>query len=180
MPDFLASHPKTLAFVQAPKPTASSFGREKYFGVNAFKLVAADGKETFVRYRFVPEASEDYVEETALKDKSPNFLFDEVRELVTKGPIGFKLLAQIAEERDPTNDATIHWPEERQIVELGSIKLDNLVENDSEEQRKIIFDPIPRVDGVEASDDPLLDVRATVYLISGRERRAANDAVNTV
>ena len=30
-----------------------------------------------------------------------------------------------------------------------------------------------RVEGVEASDDPLLDVRAAVYLISGKGRRAA-------
>jgi len=50
------------------------------------------------------------------------------------------------------------------------------VEHNAEEQKKIIFDPIPRIDGVEASLDPLLDIRAAVYLISGRERRAANVA----
>lgn len=178
--DFLDSHPKALAFVQAPKPTTSSFGREKYFGVNAFKFIAADGKQTFVRYCIVPEAGEDYLDEAALKDKSPNFLFDEVSELVKKGPIRFTLLAQVAEEGDPTNDATIHWPEERKIVKLGTIELNDLVENDPEEQRKIIFDPVPRVEGVEPSDDPLLDVRAGVYLISGRERRAVDDAAKMV
>jgi len=35
-------------------------------------------------------------------------------------------------------------------------------------------DPIPRVDGIEASADPLLELRAAVYLISGRRRRAAS------
>jgi len=40
----------------------------------------------------------------------------------------------------------------------------------------IIFDPIPRVDGIDASDDPLLELRA-VYLLSGRRRRAAPEAV---
>jgi catalase len=176
VPDFLGSHPAALAFVQAPKPTTSSFAREKFFGVNAFRLIAADGKETFVRYRIVPDTGEDYLDEGALENKSPNFLFDEVPELVEKGPIRFNLRAQIAQEGDPTNDATVRWPEERETVELGTIKLDGLVENDAEEQRKIIFDPIPRVDGVEPSDDPLLDARAAVYLISGRERRAANNA----
>jgi catalase len=29
------------------------------------------------------------------------------------------------------------------------------------------------VDGIEASDDPLFELRAAVYLISGRRRRAA-------
>jgi len=42
----------------------------------------------------------------------------------------------------------------------------------AKEQKKKIFDPIPRVEGVGASSDPLLEMRATVYLISGRERRA--------
>jgi catalase len=175
VPDFLASHPKTLAFVQAPKPTPSNFGHEKFFGVNAFNFVATDGKETFIRYRIVPEAGEDHLDEAALKDKGPNFLFDGVPELVKRGPVVFKLLAQVAEEGDPTNDATVHWPEERKIVELGTIKLDEVVDNNLEEQRKIIFDPIPRVNGIEPSDDPLLDIRAGVYLISGRERRAASD-----
>jgi catalase len=42
------------------------------------------------------------------------------------------------------------------------------------QQKHIIFDPIPRVDGIAASADPLLELRAAVYLISGRRRRAAN------
>jgi hypothetical protein len=32
---------------------------------------------------------------------------------------------------------------------------------------------IPRLSGIEPSDDPLLELRAAVYLISGRGRRAA-------
>jgi catalase len=41
------------------------------------------------------------------------------------------------------------------------------------EQQRLIFDPIPRVDGIEASADPLFEPRANVYLMSGRRRRAA-------
>lgn len=172
--DFLASHPSAQKFVDAPKPAPSSFDREKFFGVNAFKLVNAEGKETYVRYRIVPVAGEDHLDEAALKGKSDNYLFEEVPEVLKKGPIGLKFLAQVAEPGDVTNDATVHWPESRQIVELGTFHLEGLVDNDAEEQRKIIFDPIPRVKGVEPSDDPLLNVRAGVYLLSGRERRAAH------
>jgi hypothetical protein len=39
--------------------------------------------------------------------------------------------------------------------------------------QRIIFDPIPRVDGIEPSADPLLEFRAAIYLLSGRERRVA-------
>ena len=39
-------------------------------------------------------------------------------------------------------------------------------------QRKMIFDPVPRVDGIDPSGDPLTDVRSEIYLLSGRRRRA--------
>jgi catalase len=71
------------------------------------------------------------------------------------------------------DDATAHWPETRPVVELGKLALTGTVADDAGEQRHIIFDPIPRVDGIEASADPLLELRAAVYLISGRRRRSA-------
>ena len=37
---------------------------------------------------------------------------------------------------------------------------------------KIIFDPVPRVDGIESAGDPLTEVRSDLYLLSGRRRRA--------
>ena len=43
-------------------------------------------------------------------------------------------------------------------------------------EQTTIFDPIPRVAGIEPSDDPLLELRAAVYLISGRRRRKAEVA----
>ncbi|KAF3066572.1 Catalase-related peroxidase [Daldinia childiae] len=171
--EYLASHPKALAFIQAPKPTPASFGKEKYFGVNAFKFVAADGTETFIRYRIVPSAGEAYLDEAALKDKTPSFLYDGVPELLKSGPIVFKLTAQVAESGDITDDNTAKWPEERRVVELGTIELQSVVDDQAAQQKRIIFDPIPRVEGVEASADPLLEVRAGIYLISGRERREA-------
>ncbi len=44
---------------------------------------------------------------------------------------------------------------------------------DVAQQKQIIFDPIPRIDGIEASSDPLLELRASIYLLSGRRRRTA-------
>lgn len=170
---FLGAHPKALAFVQAPKPPPSSFAREAYFGVTALKFINGEGKSTYFRYRVVPDEGVDTIDEAAAKEKGPNYLFEEVEEKVKKGPFTFKLLAQLAEEGDVTDDATVHWPESRPVVELGSLKVDSLVENNHKEQKYIIMDPIPRVQGIEPSDDPLLEVRAAVYLISGRQRRAA-------
>jgi len=36
-------------------------------------------------------------------------------------------------------------------------------------------DPIPRVDGIEASADPLFEPRANIYLMSGRRRRTVGN-----
>ena len=45
--------------------------------------------------------------------------------------------------------------------------------NNAGEQQHIIFDPIPRVDGIEAYADPLFKPRVNIYLMNGRRRRAA-------
>ncbi|KAI0127157.1 catalase-like domain-containing protein [Xylariales sp. AK1849] len=171
--DYLQTHPKASTFVQIPKPTPASFGKEKYFGVNAFKFTAADGKETFVRYRIIPVVGEEYLDEASLKDKSRDFLFHDVPGVIKQGPVEFKLTVQIAEDGDVTDDNTVKWPEERQIVQLGIVKLESIADDQAAQQKHIIFDPIPRVEGIEASADPLLQVRSGVYLISGKQRRAA-------
>jgi catalase len=170
---FLGSHPHTLEFVTAPKPFPVSFGTEGYFGLNAFKFIAEDGKETYVRYEFVPEAGLEHLSDEDAKTKGPNYLEEEIKQRVSKGPVGIKLLAQVAEEGDQVNDITVHWPADRKKVELGTIKLEKADEDSLATQKKTIFDPIPRVEGIEASDDPILDFRAALYLNSGRERRAA-------
>jgi catalase len=173
---FLEANPSAAAFVQAPKPNPVSFATEQFFGVNAFTLVAAGGEKTNVRYRLVPEAGVETLSEGEVKGKSESYLFEELSDrLAGDSTIGFKLLAQVAEAGDPTDDATKHWPESREVVELGRVELERVLSEEESKalQKKVIFDPIPRVQGVEASDDPLLDVRAAVYLISGKGRRAA-------
>jgi catalase len=170
---FIGSRPYTLAFVQAPKPAPSSYAREAYFGVTAFKLLDADGNATTIRYRIVPDLGVESLESEALKEKDVDYLQEEIEARLQEGPVTFRLVAQIAEAGDIVDDATVHWPATRSLVELGSVKLESIVKDQAKEQKYIIFDPIPRVRGVEPSDDPLLEFRAAVYLISGRERRSA-------
>jgi catalase len=170
---FVGSHPAALAFIQAAKPNPSSFARESYFGVTAMRFINKDGVSRYGRYRILPEAGNDFLDDAAAAAKTPNYLFDEIVERVAKGPIKFHIFVQIANEGDVVDDATIHWPEDRTQLELGTLTLDQPVADNAHEQKQIIFDPIPRIDGIEPSDDPLLELRAAVYLISGRKRRTA-------
>lgn len=176
---FLATHPETVKFVQAPKPSPVSFATAAYYGINAFKFVDSEGAQAYFRYRVVPVAGEASFSEEELQagSKGADYLFEELATRVAggEGPLKFKLVAQMADEGDTVTDATEYWPEERKLVELGAITLDQFVdaEESMAEQKQVIFDPIPRVEGIEPSEDPMLDFRAALYLVSGRERRKA-------
>ncbi len=170
---FVSQHPSALMFVQMPKPTPSSFARERYFAVNAFQFTNSEGVSHFGRYRIVPEAGEEHLDAETAKTKTANFLFDEISDRVSLGEVKFKLTVQIAESGDVVDDATAHWPEQRSVVEFGTLVLNTVSQPDDSEKKRIIFDPIPRVDGIEGSGDPLLAARADVYLMSGRRRRSA-------
>ncbi|MGP0084545.1 MAG: catalase, partial [Steroidobacteraceae bacterium] len=105
--------------------------------------------------------------------KGANFLYDELTARIAKGPVGFQILVQVANPDDIVDDATVHWPKDRPLINFGKLVLKNPVSDNAHEQKSIIFDPIPRIDGIEPSLDPLLELRAAIYLLSGRRRRQA-------
>jgi catalase len=170
---FLASHPAARAFVEAPKPVASSFASETYYGVTAFAFTNAAGQKRFGRYRIVPEHGNDYLTDQAVASLSSDYHFEELIHRVQRTPVRFHIVVQLAEPRDVVDDATVHWPETRELFPLGTLELDAPVPDNLARQKQIIFDPIPRVDGIDPSADPLLELRAAIYLLSGRRRRAA-------
>jgi catalase len=174
---YLAAHPAALAFVQAPKPSPASFAKEAYFGVTALRFIDREGVARFGRFRVTPSAGIQHLDEAAAQEKDADYLFHELTERLTRGPVQFQIQVQVAEEGDVVDDATIHWPGSRRLVPFGTLALSERVPDSEAQQRYIIFDPIPRVDGIEASGDPLLELRAAVYLLSGRRRRQAPSAL---
>jgi catalase len=170
---FLGAHPAALAFVQAPKPFPTSLARDTYFAVTAFAFTNAAGDKKYGRYRIIPEQGNDYLSDQQVAQLSPNYHYEEIETCVAKEPIRFKIMVQLAAAEDTVDDATIHWPESRPQVELGILELNKIMPDTPAQQQHIIFDPIPRLEGIEPSTDPLLELRAAIYLISGRRRRAA-------
>jgi catalase len=168
---FLGAHPAALAFVQTPKPIPTSFARESFFAVSAFRFTNAEGVGRYGRYRILPVAGNEYFDEAAAAAQTPNFLFDEIEQRLVKGAARFRILLQLAEDSDAVDDATVRWPENRPQFTFGEISLTGIKPNSAREQQQIIFDPIPRVEGIEASADPLFEPRANIYLMAGRRRR---------
>jgi catalase len=169
---FLGAHPNAKRFVEAPKPIPTSFAREAFFAGTAFKFTNSSGVSRHGRFRIRPEAGTEYLSDQEAAAKSPNFLFEELGPRLAKQPVKLGVLVQMAEPGDDVADASTTWPSGRKEIPFGTITLTARVDDQEPERRKIIFDPVPRVDGID-SCDPLTQVRADLYLLSGRRRRAA-------
>ena len=169
---YLAAHPAALEFVQVPKPFPSSFARESFFAVNAYKFTNQAGISRFGRYRIRPKDGGDYLSAEAAAAKPANYLIDEIKERVAKGPVKMHMVVQLAEPGDVVDNSTIHWPANRPQQEFGTIELTSVTPNNEAAQRDLITDPVPKVDGIDLSGDPLTEPRSAAYLIAGRRRAA--------
>jgi catalase len=170
---FLAAHPNAKRFVEAPKPIPTSFAREAFFAVTSFKFTNANGASRHGRFRIRPEGGTEYLSDEQAAAKSADFLFDEIGQRLARQPIKLGVFVQLAGDGDDVTDSSVPWPEGRTEIPFGTITLTTRVDDQAQDRRKIIFDPLPRVDGIDSSGDPLTQVRADIYLLSGRRRRAA-------
>jgi catalase len=170
---FLATHPKAKAFAEAPKPIPASFARQAFFAVTAFTFTNAAGAKRVGRFRIWPEAGTAFLTAEAAAAKTSDFLAAELSGRLAAGPAVFRILVQLAEAGDDVTDSTAVWPDTRPTIEFGRLMIRERVDELVPEQRKIIFDPIPRVDGIDSAGDPLTELRSEIYLLSGRRRRAA-------
>jgi catalase len=169
---FLAAHPNAKRFIETPKPIPTSFAREAFFAVTSFKFTNADGVSRHGRFRIRPAAGTEYLSNAAAAAKPDSFLFVDIEERLAKEPVTLGVFVQMAEPGDDVANASVTWPDSRSEIPFGTITLTARVDDQVPERRKIIFDPLPRVEGIDSSGDPLTEVRADIYLLSGRRRRA--------
>jgi catalase len=165
---FAASHPSVPAAF-ATVSTPDSFADEEYYGVNAFVFINATGVRQAVRYQMMPERVVHLAAADAAK-QPPNFLMDELPERLKHGPVTFHLRAQLATAGDSTKDPTIPWPSDRKVVELGVLTIDKAVADSAEAEKKLLFLPGALTEGIEQSDDPLIDIRNGSYALSFSRR----------
>lgn len=162
---FFASHPaapKAFATVATP----SSFARETYYGIDAFIFVDAAGKRHPFRFEIVPTAGNDYLGAADAAKAAPNYLMDEISQRVTKAPVSFDLMAQLANDGDQTKDPTMPWGADRKLVKLGTLSLTTADPDSAATEKKLLFLPSNLTDGIEMSDDPLVDARNQAYGVS--------------
>ena len=156
------------------KPVPASYAQSLYHAIHAFRFIAADGTSCFGRYRWVPEAGEAYLNPDQSAKLDPNFLQAELKSRVAKGPASFRLMLQIGDPTDPTNDATVIWPAERRQVELGRLQIETVSPTSAADERQLIFDPLKVTDGIEVTDDPIPAARSAAYTFSYEWRTKGN------
>jgi catalase len=166
--EFVAAHP-TVPAAFATATTPDSFADEIYYGIDAFVFVNKAGARQAVRYQMVPERIV-HLEAADAAKMPPNFLMDELADRLKRGPLTFQLKVQLAAAGDATKDPAQPWPDDRKLVDLGVLTIDKAVADSAEAQKTLLFLPGQLTDGIEASDDPLIDVRDGAYAESFSRR----------
>lgn len=177
MAAFLRTHPEAQAFDTwvDTHPPSSAFFNATYFGINAFRFVDRHGGARYVRWRVVPDTP--YRPVSADMQGDPDFLEHDLVERLQQGPLRWHLMISVAQERDPVDDATRQWPAERDrdSIDAGTLVIDRAQSQIDGPCRDLNFDPLILPRGIEASNDPLLAARSSVYTVSFL-RRASEEA----
>jgi len=165
---FVATHPavpRALATVQTP----DSFADEEYYGINAFVFVNNKGERRAVRYIMAPEKLE-HLDPAEASMKAPDFLIDELAARLVHAPVNFRLKVQLASPGDTTKDPSQPWPDHNKVAELGVLTIDKPVADSLDAQKKLLFLPGQLTEGIETSDDPMVEIRNGAYAVSFSRR----------
>jgi catalase len=172
-PQFLFKHPDQItglpANLAALKP-ARSYVTKRYFAIHAFKWIGADGEERHVRYTWLPEQGEETISMKQAKELGAEYLQEEMRERLARGPARMSLQLQIAAPGDQTADPRKHWPDDRRRVIAGILEITELDPSPESDGDIVVFDPMRLTDGIEASDDRVLQYRPRAYSVSAERR----------
>jgi catalase len=162
---FLAAHPETVRALAAihAQPVSSGFDNATYNSLNAFRFVDPNGRSTPVRWSMVPVQPFEPEDASASQTPDKNYLFDALIARIERGPLQWHLILVVGKPGDPTKDATIAWPPDRDRVDVGTLTVHRVVGEAQGICRDINFDPLVLPAGIEPSDDPLLSARSAVY-----------------
>jgi catalase len=169
---YLARHPEAQLSIQSTlgaEPPVS-FATVPFHSPHAFKLVAGDGGETWVRWRWDPEAGEERQPDDEARAKGRDYLRDELEQRLRSGPAYFRLTFQVAGEADSLTDPTELWPSERETVAAGRLEISAVIDDPEGEGHIEVFDPMRLPDGIEPSEDPILRMRPKAYSVSAYRR----------
>jgi catalase len=176
LPLFLARHPEAIRGLPANLPALrppASYATTTYYAIHAYHFLDAAGGSRYVRYTFRPEAPQAKLGPREAKRRGRDYLQDEIRERVASAPIRFTLELQVAAPGDVVDDPASAWPKERERVAAGTLEITEVETERETGGDVLVFDPTRVVDGIELSQDPVLQFRSAAYSESVARRMAS-------
>ncbi len=181
---FIARAPESTHFVvrlYSDAGTVKSFRHMPGHSVNTYVWRNGQGVRSYVKYHWVPDAGEQYIdsqEAARWNGENPDIAGKDLHDAIAKGkPVVYGLYVQLMNPEDETNlsydplDDTKVWDERQYpLIPVGRMTLNRNPDNYMEQVEKVAFSPSNLLEGVELSDDKMLQGRANIYWDSQRRR----------
>jgi catalase len=164
-PRSLRSLPENL---KALRPV-DGFDRCRYYGVHAFAWVTGDDSRTHVRCDWQPVKGEQRIGLRDARSRGRDYLFESLAESL---PARWTLDVQIADPGDVVDDPSERWPASRRRIDAGTLELTEIIDDPEAGGEIVVFDPVRVTDGIELTDDPVLNFRPVAYSESAGRRVA--------
>jgi len=179
---FFAEHPESAKAMELIRghPVSSGFENSAYNSLNAFRFINGSGATVPVRWSMVPVQPFEPISTTDPGKADKNYLFGALIASIHRHPLQWHLVVTVGQPGDPTSDATLPWPADRQQVDVGTLTIDRVESDDSSPARDINFDPLVLPNGISTSDDPLLSTRSAAYSQSFTRREGEHKELSAV
>ncbi|MBB4198955.1 catalase HPII [Rhodoblastus sphagnicola] len=182
--DFASLSPETthmLMWAMSDRAIPRSLRMVEGFGVHTYRLVNAQGKDSFVKFHFKPKLglqSTVWDEAVKLQSADNDFHRRDLHDAIASGhfpewEFGVQVFDEALAATLPYDvlDATKLIPEELVPVDIiGRMVLDRNPDNFFAETEQAAFCPANIVPGIDFSDDPLLQGRLFSYLDTQKSR----------
>lgn len=186
--DYFSHHPESMhmfMFLLDDVGVPKNYRHMPGFGVHTFKLVTKIGKETYVKFHWIPKcgvASLLDAEAVAVGGSNHSHATQDLVESISAGD--FPEWALMIQTLDPGDedaydfdplDVTKVWPEDLfPLQPVGRMVLNRNIDNFFNENEMLAFSPAIIVPGILYSDDKLLQARVFSYGDTQRHRLGPN------
>ncbi len=186
--DFISLTPEAMhmiTFLFSPWGIPAGYREMRGSGVHAYKWVNGDGEAVLVKYHFIPKAGERNLlqqEAEAIQATNFNHASQDLYDAIERGDYPeWEMQVQIMEDGphdeldfDPLDPTKVWPPEQFPLMPVGRFVLDRNPVNYFAEVEQIAFGTGVLVDGLDFSDDKLLQGRTFSYSDTQRHRVGTN------
>lgn len=135
----------------------------------------------YIKYSWIPLAGEQYIdsqEAARLACENPDYTGKELYDTLAKGtPVEYGLFVQLMNPQDeatltfdPLDDTQVWDVRQYPLLPVGKMVLNRNPDNYKEQVEKLAFSPANLLEGVELTDDRILQGRTNIYWDSQRYR----------